>query len=201
MNMRLLVTTALLVTTTVSTSVAAMLQVDPAHSSVTFEATHLKLTTIPGKFGEFSGSIDLNDKDITKSTVEFTVQIASINTNVGQRDDHLRSADFFDAKTHPQATFTSTSIKKAGKSYRLEGNLTIRGVVKKVTFDVQSLGKAEDPVMKTTKHVFKASTVLNRKDFGVNYGPDAIVGDKVPLHVNLEAMPKVEAAPDAKAAK
>ncbi len=190
--MKTLITTTLISILTASTSFAGVLQVDPAHSSVTFEATHLKLTTIPGKFGEFSGTIDLNEKDLTKSSVEFTVQVSSINTNVVQRDDHLRSADFFDAKVHPQATFKSSSIKKAGKAYKLEGDLTIRGVTKKVTFDVQSLGKAEDPVMKTTKHVFKATTVLNRKDFGVNYGPDAIVGDKVPLQVNLEAMPKAE---------
>ncbi|MCC2678352.1 MAG: YceI-like family protein [Pseudobdellovibrio sp.] len=168
---------------------SAMLYFDPNHSSVVFEATHLGLTKIPGKFGVFEGSIDLNEKDPTKSKIDFTVDVSSINTNVQQRDDHLRSPDFFDAKKYPKATFKSTSIKKAGKNYKLEGDLTIRDVTKKVVFDSQSLGKVADPVMKTDKYVFYGKTQINRKDFGVNYGPNEIVGDKVMLVVSLEAMP------------
>lgn len=168
----------------------AVLSVDPSHSSVQFEATHLKLTKIPGKFGTFEGTIDYNDKDFTKSKVDFTVDVDSINTNVQQRDDHLKSPDFFDSKKFPKATFKSTSIKKSGKGFKLEGDLTIRDKTKKVSFDVQTLGKAQDPVMKVEKYVFHGTTQINRKDFGVNYGPDEIVGDKVSLEVSLEAMPK-----------
>lgn len=173
-----------------SLSFAKALEVDPNHSSVLFEATHLKISKVPGKFGEFSGTLDLNEKDITKSKIDFTVQIASINTNVLQRDDHLRSPDFFDAKTFPKATFKTTSVKKTGKNIKLEGDLTIRDVTKKVTFDVKNMGKAHDAVMKTEKYVFIATGQINRKDFGVNYGTDDIVGDKVALWINLETMPK-----------
>src|SRR5690606_8552102 len=108
------------------------LEVDPAHSSVTFEAIHLKVAKIPGRFNSFSGTIDLNEKDVTKSKVDFTVDIASIDTAVEKRDDHLRSADFFDAKKYPKATFKSTKITKDDDDLILEGNLTIRGKTKKV---------------------------------------------------------------------
>lgn len=170
-------------------ALSKVLSFDPNHSAVTFEATHLKLTKIPGRFGVFEGTIDFNESDQTKSKIDFSVDINSINTNVQQRDDHLRSPDFFDVKKFPKATFKSTSIKKSGKGYKLEGDLTIRDVTKKVTFDAQSLGKAHDPVMKTDKYVFYGKTEINRKDFGVNYGPNEIVGDKVALVVSLEAMP------------
>lgn len=170
-------------------SFAAALEVDPNHSSVLFEATHLKMTKIPGKFGVFSGTIDLDEKDTTKSKVDFTVDINSINTNVQQRDDHLRSPDFFDAKKFPKATFKSTSIKKSGKGFKVEGDLMIKDVAKRVTFNAESLGKAHDPVMKVDKHVFHANAEINRKDFGVNYGPNEIIGDKVKLQISLEAMP------------
>ena len=167
---------------------AEKLTVDPAHSSITFEAVHLKVSKIPGHFSEFSGTIDLNEKDITKSKVNFTVQVASINTNVPKRDEHLRSGDFFDAAKYPKATFKSTSIKKSGDDLVLEGNLTIRGVTKKATFDVKNLGKAQDPAMNAEKTIFQATGKINRKDFGVSYGPDEIVSDMIDLVVNLETV-------------
>lgn len=169
---------------------AITLEVDPNHSSVVFEATHLKFSKIPGKFGEFSGVLNLDEKDMTKSKIDFTVNVTSINTNVLQRDDHLRSPDFFDVKKYPKATFKTTAIRKSGSGYKLDGDLTIKDKTKKVTWDVKSLGKTHDPVMKTDKYVFQGSTEINRKDFGVNYGEDAIVGDKVKLWANLEAMPQ-----------
>lgn len=177
-------------------AIATTLEVDPAHSSVQFQVKHLMISTIPGFFGDFKGSIDLNDKDITKSKVEFTVKTASINTHVQKRDDHLRSNDFFNAEKFPEAKFVSTSIKKAGKNkYTLEGDLTIRDVTKKAKFKVNALGKAQDPAMKVEKTVFNAEGEINRKDFGVNYGPDAIVSDKVKLAINLEtAVPAAPAA-------
>ena len=119
---------------------AEKLEADPAHSTITFEAIHLKVSKIPGRFTQFNGSVDLNEKDVTKSVVDFTVQIPSITTAVEQRDTHLKSPDFFDAEKFPTATFKSTSIKKDGKDLKLEGDLTIRGVTKKVSFKVQDLG-------------------------------------------------------------
>lgn len=167
---------------------AAKLEVDPNHSSITFQAVHLKVSKIPGRFTDFSGTIDLNEKDITKSKINFTVQIASITTSVAKRDDHLKTPDFFDATKFPTAKFKSTSIKKSGNDYKMEGDLTIRGITKKATFDVKSMGQVQDPAMKAGKTVFNANTVINRKDFGINYGPDEIVSDKIELFINLEAI-------------
>ena len=172
-----------------SLTLAKALEVDPAHSAITFEATHLKISKVPGRFNEFSGTIDLDEKDITKSKVDFTVNVASLTTAVKKRDDHLKTNDFFDVTKFPKATFKTTDIKKSGKGYTLTGDLTIRDVTKKTSFDMKSLGKVEDPMMKTEKHVFSATGKINRKDFGVNYGPDAVVGDVVNLWINLEAMP------------
>lgn len=168
---------------------AKKLEVDPNHSTIAFEATHLKISKIPGRFTDFSGTVDFDEKDITKSKVDFVVNIPSITTAVSKRDDHLRTADFFDAQKFPKATFQNSSIKKSGASYMLTGDLTIRDVTKKVSFQMKSLGKVEDPMMKTEKYVFSATGKINRKDFGINYGPDAIVGDNVDLWINLETMP------------
>lgn len=173
---------------------AKKLEVDPAHSTIAFEATHLKISKIPGRFTEFSGTVELDEKDITKSKVDFVVNISSITTAVSKRDDHLRTPDFFDAQKFPKAIFQNSVIKKTGKGYMLTGDLTIRDVTKKVSFQMKSLGKAEDPVMKTEKYVFSATGKINRKDFGVNYGPDAIVGDNVELWINLETMPAATSA-------
>ncbi|OYZ21013.1 MAG: hypothetical protein B7Y39_10025 [Bdellovibrio sp. 28-41-41] len=174
---------------------AKKLEVDPNHSAIAFEATHLKISKIPGRFTEFSGTVDLDEKDITRSKVDFTVNISSITTAVVKRDDHLRTPDFFDAQKFPKATFQSSEIKKSGKGYVLKGDLTIRDVTKKVSFQMKNLGKVEDPMMKTEKYVFSATGKINRKDFGVNFGPDAIVGDIVDLWINLETM---QAAVDTK---
>ncbi len=173
---------------------AKKLEVDPSHSSLAFEATHLKVSKIPGRFTEFSGTIDLDEKDITKSKVDFEANISSITTAVAKRDDHLKTPDFFDAQKYPKATFQNAVLKKSGKGYVLTGDLTIRDVTKKVSFQVKNLGKAEDPAMKTEKYIFSATGKINRKDFGVNYGPDAIVGDHVELLINLETMAAAAAA-------
>lgn len=169
-------------------SFAKALEVDPAHSSITFEAVHLLVSKIPGNFGKFSGKIDLNEKDFTKSKVEFDVDVTSINTGIGQRDDHLRSADFFDAQKFPTAKFRKGKIVKEGEAYTLTGDLTIRGVTKKTSFALKNLGQAEDPAMKATKYIFQATGKINRKDFGVNYGPNEIVSDDITLTVNLETV-------------
>lgn len=186
---KLFLSTLAAVVFSASQAFAEKLAADPAHSTIQFESTHLKVSKVPGKFSDFSGTIDYNEKDPTKSTVDFTVNTQSIDTSIKKRDDHLRSADFFDVKNHPTATFKSKSIKKSGKDYKLNGDLTIRGVTKPVTFNVKSLGKVNDPVMKTDKYVFRGETELNRKDFGVSYGPDAVVSDKIKLVVNIEALP------------
>lgn len=170
-------------------ALANKLEVDPAHSTIAFQATHLKVSKVPGRFTEFTGTIDFDAKDVAKSKVDFSVNVASITTAVSKRDDHLRTADFFDAQKFPKATFQNAAMKKSGKDFTLTGDLTIRDVTKKVTFQVKSLGKVDDPMMKVEKYVFSAVGKINRKDFGVSFGPDAVVGDNVDLWINLETVP------------
>lgn len=169
--------------------------VDIHHSSVNFVAKHLMISLIPGRFNEFNGSLDLDTNDFTKSKVEFTVQVASISTAVTARDEHLRSPDFFDAASFPEATFRSTAIEKVDDHYSMTGDLTIRGITKPVSFRVKMVGTVEDPMLKTQKTVFRATGTINRKDFGVSYGDNAIVSDEITLALNLETMPAASEKP------
>lgn len=171
---------------------AKTLEIDPNHSTLGFVATHLKISKIPGRFNEFSGTIDFNEKDFTKTKINLSINIASINTSVDKRDEHLKTPDFFDAQKYPTAKFQNTSITKKGKSFQVIGDLTIRDVTKKVTFMAENLGQIEDPMMKTMKNIFYAKGTINRRDFGVNYGTDAIVGDKVDIYINLETLPAAQ---------
>lgn len=164
-------------------------QIDPAHSKVGFEVPHLVISTVEGSFREFEGSIELG-KDFSKSKVNSKISIASIDTGVGQRDDHLKSADFFDAAKHPQMTFKSVSIKGDPNSFKMVGDLTIRGVKKRVTFDGNYLGAVTDGYGQR-KVAFQAKTKINRKDFGLTWnnmvevGP--VVGDDVTIELKIQA--------------
>ena len=172
-------------------SFAKLLNVDPAHASILFDAWHLKIAKVPGRFTDFVGTVDLDQKDITKSKVEFTVNMASITTASNKRDSHLRTADFFDVEKFPKATFKSTGIKKSGSGYVLTGDLTIRDVTKKVTFQMKHLGDVDHPRTKERKYVFNATGKINRKDFGVNYANDIYVSDMVDLSIAFEAIEPV----------
>lgn len=171
-----------------SVSFAKLLNVDPAHASILFEAWHLKIAKIPGRFTDFTGTVDLDQTDITKSKVEFTINVASLTTAFDKRDAHLRTSDFFDVEKFPKATFKSTSIKKSGSGYALTGDLTIRDVTKKVTFQMKHLGDVDHPRTKERKYVFNASGKINRKDFGVSYAKDIVVSDMVDLSIAFEAI-------------
>lgn len=162
--------------------------VDAHHSSVTFIAKHFLVSKIPGRFKTFGGNLNI-EKDFTQSQVEFTVDVASIDTAVAQRDEHLRTPDFFDAANFPQAVFKSKSIKKEGEQYVMMGDLTIRGITKEVSFRVKDLGVAMDPMYKAERSFFRATSEINRKDFNVSYGDNAIVSDLIALEVNLETLP------------
>lgn len=162
--------------------------VDAHHSSITFHAKHFLVSQIPGRFKAFGGNLNI-EKDFTQSQVEFTIEVASIDTGVAQRDEHLRTPDFFDAANFPQATFRSTKILKDGDFYLMTGDLTIRGTTKEVTFQVKDLGVAMDPMYKAERSFFRAKGEINRKDFGVSYGDNAIVSDLIELQVNLETLP------------
>lgn len=159
---------------------------DKSHSSVKFGISHLVISEVEGDFKMFDGELESTGDDFNNAKVTFTVDVKSVNTNDAKRDQHLQSDDFFSSDKYPKMTFTSTSFKKLkGNMYSLEGNLTIRDVTKKVKFAVVHGGTIKDPYG-NTKAGFKATTTINRRDFGVSYGTKAIVGDDVNITVNTE---------------
>jgi polyisoprenoid-binding protein YceI len=164
---------------------------DKAHTTVGFQVRHI-VTNVGGKFNDFTGTIQVDRAKPESSSVEFTIQAASINTNEPKRDEHLRSADFFDVATHPTVTFKSTSIKANGKdSWLVTGDLTMRGVTKQVTLPVTFLGEGKDP-WGNEKMGFETAITVNRKDYGINWNKaldqgGVLVADEVKVQVSVEA--------------
>jgi polyisoprenoid-binding protein YceI len=145
-------------------------EIDPAHTQVIFKVRHLGITTVTGTFGTFSGAFDFDPADFETASVSAAIDVASIDTGVEARDNHLRTSDFFDVENHPEITFKSTKVQNIeGKSFELVGDLTMRGVTKPVTLDIEFVGTATDPY-ENEKAAFTASTEINRMDFGVSWG-------------------------------
>ena len=182
---------------------AGVYTLDTAHSLIGFAVEHLEINWVEGRFKDFSGKISYNDKDVTKSSVEFSAKIASIDTEVAARDEHLRSADFFEAAKYPEMAFKSTKIEKKGNdSYVLHGDLTIKGVTKRIEFPFTFTGAIKDP-WGGTRFGIEAQTKINRRDFGINYGNvlpagGFDVGNEVTIDLRLEAV-KQEAKATAEA--
>ncbi len=164
---------------------------DRSHSSVKFNVQHLVISEVDGTFKIFDGSVNAPTADFNNATINFNVDVNSINTDEEKRDAHLKSDDFFNAEKYPKMTFTSTSFKKvSGNKYALEGNLTIRDVTKKVKFAVVYGGTVKDP-WGNVKAGFKATGKINRKDFGLKWGAmteagGAVVGDEVEMEIRVE---------------
>jgi polyisoprenoid-binding protein YceI len=176
---------------------------DPDHSSVGFKVRHMMVSDTMGAFDKVDAKVTLDDKDITKSAVEVTIDAASINTNNAKRDGHRKGADFFDVATHPQMTFKSTKDEKGSKpnTLKVTGDLTMRGVTKPVTLDVELTDVWQDPKEwgGNSHRGVKASGKLNRQDFGVKWQTKldkggVVVGDEVELTINAEFMQKAAAA-------
>ena len=169
--------------------------VDNVHSNVKFSVTHLVISEVEGSFKVYDGTIESDKQDFTDASIEFTVDVNSINTENEGRDKHLKSDDFFNAERYPKARFKSTSFKKIDdRNYTLEGNLTIRDVTKPVIFAVIYGGTLKDPYG-NTKAGFKATTVINRFDYGLKWNAlteagGAMVGKDVTLTLNLELVQK-----------
>lgn len=163
--------------------------VDGMHSKVGFEVAHLVISSVEGAFTKYEGAIQL-DKDFKKSKVEMKIDADSINTQVGKRDEHLKSADFFDAGKYPKLSFESTEIKGSPEKFKLIGNLTIKDKTKKVIFEAKYLGQVKDGYGQT-KAAFEANTEISRKEFGllwndmVEAGP--AVGDKVKIQLKIQS--------------
>ncbi|HEX8177181.1 MAG TPA: YceI family protein [Pyrinomonadaceae bacterium] len=168
-------------------------KIDPAHSIIGFAVRHLEINWVEGRFKDFSGTIRFADADITKSSVEFTAKIESIDTGVEARDKHLRTADFFDAVKYPEMTFKSTRVeRKAKDSYVLHGDFTLKGVTKQISLPFTITGAIKDP-WGNTRFGINAQTKINRRDYGITYGNTMEnggldVGNEITISLQLEAV-------------
>jgi polyisoprenoid-binding protein YceI len=166
--------------------------VDAVHSSVGFVARHLMASKVRGSFTDFEGTIVVGDTPET-SSVTATVKAASIVTNQVQRDEHLRSTDFLEASTHPELTLVSKRVtSRSDGHYDLVADLTIRGITKEVTFDLEFLGQGPGFAPDSTVLGFEATATINRKDFGVDFNAPIgdgglVVSNKIGLELNVEA--------------
>ncbi len=170
--------------------VAGTWTIDTVHTHIGFVIKHMMVSKVRGSFGTFSGEIVTAENPL-ESSVTVTIDASSIDTKNQMRDDHVRSGDFFEVETHPSITFTSTAVRVEDGDFFIDGNLTIRGVTKAVTLDVET--PEFGPSMQGgTKAGFSATTEINRIDFGVSYngpipGGGAALGEKVQIVLDVEA--------------
>ena len=172
---------------------------DVAHSRLGFVARHAMVTKVRGAFNDFEGTAHLDGDDPTKSSASVSIEVASVDTRQPQRDDHLRNNDFFDAATYPKITFVSTSVeKRSEENFRMTGDLTIKNVTRPVSVDFEYSGSATDPYG-NQRVGFEGSTVINRKDFGVNFNAvletgGVMVSEKITLEFEISAVKTQPAA-------
>jgi polyisoprenoid-binding protein YceI len=171
--------------------------IDVGHSAIHFWVRHLVISKVHGRFARWSGAIELDPQDLTRASVEVKIDAASIDTQVADRDTHLRSPDFLDAAKYPELTFRSSKVEKAGAGYRVQGELTIHGVTKPVTLEAEFAGTAKDP-WGNERAGFSAKTSLDRREFGLTWNAaleagGVLVGEKVEISIELEAVKKAAA--------
>ncbi|MGM9944218.1 MAG: YceI family protein [Lysinibacillus sp.] len=171
--------------------------VDQSHSHIGFEVKHMMVSKVKGVFDSYTANVEAEElSDLTGANISFTFDVASINTRNEDRDNHLKSADFFDAEQFPAITFESTSITKSGDSFDVTGNLTIKGVTKEVTFETEFNGKGTNPWGQAV-YGFEADTKINREDFDLTWNAaletgGVLVGKDVKIKVELELNPAAE---------
>jgi len=169
--------------------------IDPAHTTVGFSVRHMMVSNVRGEFGKVTGAVNWHDTDVTKSTAEATVDATTINTREPKRDDHLKSADFFDVAKYPTITFKSTTVKKLGADrLQIKGDLTMHGITKPVTLEATYTNEVKDP-WGNTRRGASAHTKLNRKDFDLKWNKTlesggVLVGDDVDITLDLELIKK-----------
>jgi len=177
---------------------------DKTHTDVIFATKHMMVTTVRGKFASVDGTLNLDLENPTASFGSFSVDTASLNTGVEQRDGHLRSADFFDAETFPKVTFTSTRVEaKGGSDYKVTGDLTVKDVTRPITFDVEYLGLYAS-MGGARRAGFHATAKLNREEFGLTWNVALetggwLVGKDIKIEIDLaveEAAPAVVPVPE-----
>jgi polyisoprenoid-binding protein YceI len=175
--------------------------IDTVHSGINFSVRHMVVSKVRGRFAKFSGTLDLDDGDLTRSTIEVAIDAASIDTGTPQRDGHLRSPDFLDAERFPELRFKSGRIEKVGKGddrYRVVGNLTIRDVTREVVLDVEYGGRAKDP-WGNDRVGFIAKTSVDRKEFGLVWNQaletgGVLVGDRIDIDLEVQGVRAAAAA-------
>ena len=166
-------------------------KIDPAHSSVEFSVRHLMISTVKGRFADVTGTVKTDDSDPTKGEVDVTIAVASIDTREAQRDAHLRSADFFDADHVPTMTFHSTRVEGVkGNTFKLVGDLRIRGVSREVALDVTAEGRGKDP-WGGERAGFSAVTTIKRSDYGLTWNQiletgGVAVSDEIKITIDAE---------------
>jgi len=171
---------------------AATFQIDPAHTSAEFAVRHLMVSKVRGQLGKVTGTVDVDEADPTKSSVEATIDVTGINTREPKRDEHLKSPDFFDVTKYPTITFKSKKITKlADGRFQMTGDLTIHGVTKEVALDVEGSPIPFKDPMGHMKLGGSATTRLNRKDFGILWnksldGGGVVVSDDVDVTIDIE---------------
>ncbi|WP_419960102.1 YceI family protein [Psychrobacillus sp. BM2] len=167
---------------------------DAAHSTIDFSVKHMMVSKVKGSFTNFTADLDGNAEDLTGATISFDIDVKSINSNNEDRDNHLRSGDFFDIETYPSIKFVATDIKKKDDGeYDVTGDLTIKDVTKPVTFDVEYGGKGTNPWGQEVV-AFSADTKVNRKEFGLTWNQaletgGVLVGEDIKITVELELNP------------
>lgn len=160
---------------------------DKNHSEVDFSILHMSLSKVHGRFGNIGGSIVMNEADISKSTINVTIDVTTVDTGVTARDNDLKGPNYFDVAQFPTATFISTSVAKSGNGLTVMGNLTLHGVTKPVTLNVQGPTGPVQGMDKKPHEGFEATTTIKRTDFGIAAkAPAAVLGDEVQLTIDLD---------------
>ena len=165
---------------------------DPTHTRLGFSTLHAMVTTVRGQFTEFSGTAHVDSADPAASSVQVTIQVASVDTGVADRDGHLKSPDFFDAEQFPTMTFTSTAVVVEDGNWLITGDFTIKDVTNPVTIEFEPTGSAKDP-FGNTRIGFEGAAVINRKDWGLSWNAaletgGVLVSDKIKLEFDISAI-------------
>jgi polyisoprenoid-binding protein YceI len=168
-------------------------QIDPAHTDIGFEVKHLMISKVRGRFGTVTGTIHLDETDVTRSSVEAEIDTTTIDTREAQRDAHLRSADFFDVESFPKITFRSTRVERVDEDHAtVVGDLTIRGTTREVKLSVEEEGKAKDP-WGGDRIAFSATAKIDRRDFGLTWNQaleagGVLVANEIKLILDVQAV-------------
>jgi polyisoprenoid-binding protein YceI len=183
-------------TTTASAPSTSTWTIDPSHTLVEFSAKHMMITTVKGRFAEVKGTLMLDEAAPDRSSAEVEIAAASIDTRTEQRDQHLRSADFLEVETHPTITFRSRRVEGArgepGETFRVVGDLTIRGVTREVTLEATYEGRGRDP-WGGERVSFSADTKIDRRDYGLTWNAaletgGVLVSNEIKIHIEVQAV-------------